>query len=77
MLVLQQLVLKTGVLARAIVSSCWSGRKDAPPQRRHQATAFPLRYRRHDADAMVVTLARPAGGQKAIVKDRPGYRDTP
>jgi hypothetical protein len=76
MLVLQQPALKTGVLARAIASSCRSGRKDPPPRRRHQATASPLRHRRHDVDAMVVTLAGPAGGRKAIVKDRAGYRDT-
>jgi hypothetical protein len=76
MLVLQQPALKTGVLARAIASSCWSRRKDPPPRRRHQATAAPLRHRRHDVDAVVVTLAGPAGGQEAIVKDRAGYRDT-
>jgi hypothetical protein len=76
MLVLQQSALKKGVLARAIASSCRSGRKDPSPRRRHQATASPLRHQRHDIDAMVVTLAGPAGGQKAIVKDRAGYGDT-
>jgi hypothetical protein len=74
MLVLQQPALKTGVLARAITSSCWSGRRGPPLRRRHRATAAPLR--RHDVDAIVVTLAGPAGGRKAIVNDRAGYRDT-
>lgn len=73
MLVLQQPTRKTGVLAPANASSCRSGPKDPPSPRRHQATASPLRHRRHDVDAMVVTPAGPAGGRKAIVR----YRDTP
>jgi hypothetical protein len=77
MLVLQQSTLNTCLLAPAIVSSCWPGPKDPPPQRRHQATASPLRHRRHDADAMVVTSAGPAAGRKAVVRHRAGDRDTP
>jgi hypothetical protein len=77
MLVLQQPALNTGALAPAIASSCWSGPKDPPPQRRHQATASPLRHRRHDVDAMVVTPAGPASGRKAIVRHRAGHRDPP
>jgi hypothetical protein len=66
MLVLQQPALKTGVLPRAIASSCWPGPKDPPPPRRHQATASPLRCQDHDAGAMVVTSARtpPAAGSR-------------
>jgi hypothetical protein len=75
MLVLQQPVLNTGALAPVIASSCWSGPKDPPPRRRHQATASPLR--RHDVDAMVVTPAGPASGRKAIVRHRAGQRDPP
>jgi len=75
--VLQQPARKTGVLAPAIASSCRSGPEDPPPPRRHQATASPLRHRRHDADAMVVTSAGPAGGRKAAVRHRAGHRDTP
>jgi hypothetical protein len=71
MLVLQQPALKTGVLAPAIASSCRSGPKDLPPRRRHRR-----RRPRSGTDAMVVTLAGPAGGQEAIMKDRAGYRDT-
>ena len=77
MLVLQQPALKTGILAPAIASSCRSGPKDPPPPRRLQATASPLRHRRHDIDAMVVTPAGPAGGRKAIVRHRAGHRDAP
>jgi hypothetical protein len=77
MLVLQKPARKTGVLASAIASSCRSGPKDPPPSRRHQATACPLRYQRHELDAMVVTPAGPAGGRKAIVRHRAGHRDTP
>jgi hypothetical protein len=76
MLVLQQPALKTGVLAPAIASSCRSGPKDLPPRRRHRRRRPPLRHRRHDVDAMVVTLAGPAGGQEAIMKDRAGCQDT-
>lgn len=76
MLVLQP-ALETGILAPAIASSCRSGPKDLPPPRRLQATASPLRHRRHDVDAMVVTPAGPAGDQKAIVRHRAGHRDAP
>jgi hypothetical protein len=76
MLVLQQSALKTGVLAPAVASSCRSGPKDPPPPRRHQATASPLRHRRREVDAMVVTSAGPAGGRKAVVRYRAGRRDT-
>ncbi len=65
MLVPQQSARKTGVLAPAIASSCRSGPKDPPPPRKHQATVSPLRRRRHDVDAMVVTSAGPAGGREA------------
>jgi len=74
MLVLQQSALKTGILAPAIASSCRSGPKDPPPPRRLQATASPLRHRRHDVDAMVTT---PAGSRRAMVGYRAEHRDNP
>jgi len=36
----------------------------------------PLRHRRHNVDAMMVTPAGPASGRKAIVRHRTGHRDT-
>ena len=75
MLVLRRSALNTDVLAPAIASFCWPGPKNPPPQRRHQATASPLRH--HDVDAMMVTPAGPASGRKAIVRHRTGHRDTP
>jgi hypothetical protein len=77
MLVLQQSTLNTCVLAPAIVSSRWPGPKDPPPLRRHQATASPLRHRRHDVEAMVASPAGPASDRTAIVKYRAGHRDIP
>jgi hypothetical protein len=47
-----------------------------PPQRRHQATASPLRHRRHDVGALVVIPAGPAAG-RAVMSRRAGHRDTP
>lgn len=77
MLVLQRCALNTGVLAPVSASSCWSGPKDSPLQRPHQATASPLRHRRHDVDAIVVTPAGPASGRTAIMRHRAGHPDTP
>jgi hypothetical protein len=76
MLVLQQRARKAGVLAPALASSCRSGPEDAPLQRRYKAMASPLRHRRHEVDAIVVTSAGPAGGRKAIAKYRAGHQDT-
>ena len=77
MLVLQQQrARKAGVLAPALASSCRSGPKDAPLQRRYKAMASPLRHRRHEVDAIVSASAGPAGGRKAIAKYRAGQRDT-
>jgi hypothetical protein len=76
MLVLQQRARKAGVLAPALASSRRSGPEDAPLQRRYKAMASPLRHRRHEVDAIVVTSAGPAGGRKAIAKYRAGHQDT-
>jgi hypothetical protein len=77
MLVLQQCAPNTSVLAPVSASSCWSGPKDLPLQRRHPATASWLRHWRHDVDATVATPAGPASGRTAIVRHRAGHRDTP
>ena len=77
MFVLRGSALNAGVLAPAIASFCWPGPKNPPPQRRHQATGSPLRHRRPNVDAMMVTPAGPARGRKAIVRHRTGRRDTP
>lgn len=76
MLVLQQPARKAGVLAPALASSCRSGPKDAPLQRRYKAMASSLRHRRHEVDAIVVASAGPAGGRKATAKYRAGHQDT-
>ena len=76
MLVLQQPARNAGVLAPAIASSCTSGPKDPPLQRRYKAMASPLRHRRHEVDAIVVTSTGPAGGRKATAEYRAGHRDT-
>ena len=43
----------------------------------HVSGWVPLRHRRHDVDAMVVTPAGPASGRKPSVRHRAGHRGTP
>jgi hypothetical protein len=75
MLVRQQPARKAGVRAPAIASSCRSGPKDPPLQRRHEARASPLRHRRHEVDAVAVRSAGAAGRRTAIARYRAGHRD--
>src|SRR5580658_98397 len=74
MLVLQQPIRKTGVLAPARASSCRSGPKNPPSPRGHPAIASRVRHRRHDVDAMAAT---PAGSRRAMVGYRAEHRDNP